>query len=352
MNKIIRTNALNITDKVDVLILTHGDLDGIMSGVILEKWLSSKGKKYKAIYNMATGSGTTDYMYKDNADKLHRDGIVYITDRTFFSYKGTINAVKQNGHHIDYIDHHIVGDIEAENLEYAKTQGIRDNYIISNNHSAALLTYGHIINLDDKFDADSSIFGLARHVSHWDTFKWKELTGLEQDIPKALKAWESMNQMTYIADRFFGVETKDDLVKVLEETSLCKKIYDNNIEELFKYINDNQIGFNTLKTSNPDLGAHIGYILNEKHVKYEYLSDLADNLFERGEKVDFVIWKQENLISIRTSRKSELKANVMAEYISGIFQGTGGGHPNAAGGKLKDNVSFETFCNIMSLLTL
>lgn len=349
MNKIIIGRDKN--ENVDSLILSHGDLDGICSGVQFEHVFNENNLTYIAVYNMATGTGTTDYMYYDNMSRLKDGGVIFILDRTFFSYEKTIRLAKERNHKIVYIDHHIINETEEKMIQLAKSRNL---FIVNTSgphkHSAAYRVWEHLNPESDK----DRIFELIKGVSDWDTFNWKELSPEKQVFPKSLKAWESLSQMTSIHSTMMDVMDKHmTMDEAKDKIKAFKLIYDENCEALFDFINDNQIGFQLLNTKLPGLEALTGYILTNKDLEYKFLSDVADMLINNpmGEMVDFVLWTDMDTISIRTTDRIDLKANVMADEIARMFNGTGGGHPNAAGGKLKDKVSFETLCKVVSLMT-
>lgn len=348
MNKIVIDK--NNDTKVESLILSHGDLDGICSGVQFEHTFNANNMTYMAIYNMATGTGTTDYMYYDNVNRLKDGGVIFVLDRTFFSYEKSLKLAKDHNHKIIYIDHHIINESEEKMIQLAKSRGL---FIVNmsgpHSHSAAYRVWEHLNPESDK----DRIFELIKGVSDWDTFNWKELSPEKQVFPKSLKAWEALSQMTSIHDTMINIMSRDmTMDEAKDKIKSFKFIYDENCEALFDFINDNQVGFQLLNTKIPGVVSLTGYILTNKDLEYKFLSDVADMLINNpiGEMVDFVIWTDMDTISIRTTNRIDLKANIMADEIAKIFNGTGGGHPNAAGGKIKDKISMETLHKVISLM--
>ena len=188
--------------KIDVLIISHQDADGIGSAALALVDIEARGGFGTIITDMNPSTTTTDEMIKSVED-IDNYELIFILDRAPLSEE--LMKTLRKDITVIYIDHHETNFDIARKMtdEFEGFTGI-----LNKNDSAALITA-------DFFGFDNKIINL---IDEWDTFKWTN----KQDELKC-SVHEILN-FNFIAKSIDSTLLFSEIKKVLDGTSSVSKL--------------------------------------------------------------------------------------------------------------------------------
>lgn len=348
------------------IILTHSDVDGLVSAAIAREFITSVADqdrclisdRYIIVSSLAAQPIETDKMLKvackylgTTTEKLTANDMIWILDRTNFTDEmiskiGDINNIP----YMVVADHHISSTLRHE--EVLGSGCFRHMYsVLSNDISScgATNTKELVYELLKRYGFSSESYdawkfsggGLDRLVeitNNWDTFRWKTL----DDESEKLRA-----QKIQSMDKIFGDKVTWDIISkavsysdenssawdmIIDDVDLAYKIFESKLNDN-KFVVKHKCKNNLVYGTRNGVKSTICIMFGME----EFQSMLSDYIFEENSDIDAVIWiNYGGTISIRSREGSSIEARELAVKLSEASGFSGGGHPKAAGGRIKD----------------
>lgn len=337
----------------NIYILTHGDMDGLVSALNIKELVKRKYQRHNYIIaaDLKVSPEHSFVMLNRCAKMMHQDlntlsnnDMVFILDRPSFQPSDLENV--PNTVHYTVLDHHATSET---NHKIAKDYFVNSQVIVdcAPNISACMLSYYLLCDTIRDSNVQYGFYDISNITCHWDTFLWKTLDDDDtmvndalsiqacDKIYKELVTWNYLNKSLTSARSATGLQfasTIWDTFKIFAYTA--KTIFFTQFESMYKLatykIYDSMIRFID------ETGRLYRCVI--LHEMREFQSLIADRIFEDFESIEIVIFYNDaGTISIRTRDTSGIKANYLASEIGKLCGYSGGGHPNAAGGRIEDS---------------
>lgn len=319
-----------------VIILTHGDADGLVAATVVKLFeeLQDKNKTFLIMSSMDVTLDQTDKTlnYICNYTSLGTRDKVYILDRPipstewlkmqYLAYTNVIN-----------IDHHLTNQPSFyENEDCCKNI----EFVWNDKFSAAYLTLEYFNKLSIENEKYKKLYEklkpLVEATSLWDTFQWKNLadTGEENLLKKRALSINS-------AEKILG---SDAFYRFI----ITRAYSDNYIDEVFNYFFLLDEAYNMKMDTLYNFTKRVIYKFPFKKYKLgvvygidgDYQSLMADRIF-MDRKMDFDIVAFLNVYGTVSFRsKGDIDVSEIAKDLGEIVGFSGGGHKNAAGCRIYD----------------
>lgn len=308
-----------------IKLFSHTDADGV-SCVILA-YLAFGKENVDVTY--CDYNNVNDKVLNCVDDEINNYDKIFITDISVNDTVATvINGFYEAGYKFQLLDHHPTA-LELNKYTWAKVQ-IEDE---KEKVSGTSLFYNYILNYLNKDDEESffeeehSIYNFVEKIKRYDTWLWKTKYN---DIEA-----KQLNDLLYIYGRDIFVDKFYNYLKygywyhyksfLDEESTLLLKLESNKIKN---YIGKKQKDMITKNLQINNKTYHVGIIFAE-----QYLSEVGNVLAEQNTDLDFIIMiTNMNTISYRSiGDKIDLGKDIAGFY-------NGGGHPNAAGSQISEDI--------------
>lgn len=307
-----------------IKVFTHGaDLDGLGCGFLIQ--LAHKDDEVEIQYVNYNDVNVALYNFLKSKAVDYYDK-VYITDISI-SEKMCEWIEKDYWHKFKLIDHHInEGTNHLDRYTWCIRQGKND---IGEMCSATWLVANHF-KLFNKYDF---IDDIVEHIDNYDTWKWST---------NGDTSAKTINDIFYLIgrDRFIG--------------SLWEQFYDGNKcyliddkiefmlqlrkEEYDKYLDSTNKYMKRIKWKDYTIGV---VFVNK------FISELGNDLCKLNEDIDFVaLINFRTSISLRTIKDGIHLGNI-AEEIANLVGLKGGGHKQASGITLNDDIRNKTILTLI-----
>lgn len=317
--------------KTRVIIISHLDLDGIMSAYLCDigvRGVMNLSKDEVQVVgdfnpsNTATTAALKQTLYKLNtADQLS----IFILDRSNMTAK-EISELLEDGWlqphwKITCIDHH---GTNFKPEEYANLP-ITVNQIVNTSASAAM----NIVNYFESvvhFNYPAKIKELARLTSIYDRFAWltEKISEIDEKNAKYLnRVCSTMHRCDFI-----DFIEKTDIPTILETGKSVSTVTSMMVRKLYKELLDDENDFLIHNFKNESQELKVVFI--RKSIDYLYTSELCETIFEENKDIHLIVLMDATLggLSLR-SRESGKYLNI-TEMINTLHL-QGGGHPGAGG---------------------
>lgn len=365
------TNILEHTNKVRnrknglAVVLTHGDMDGLVSAIQIKRLLDIKNRKAKSQHGSETEyiilsdlKVSPEHTYNmlkiackwagiTPEDLNHKDSI-YILDRPTFRHEDAEHL----SHDIKYvaIDHHETS--VALHKEIASRFKYSQILIDASPEKCGATLSNDFLRLTYGYTYAEPYSELARITNQWDTFLWTKSNDVSVRYnAMAIQACDKVfgNPLVWRYLKKAECESKDAMVD--KSHGVYKGIWDyfskqaytaydiffSKLDDIYGLVNYH-LDNNTFEIQQ-DGKSYLCAIL---HGMEEYQSMLAQKLFEEHADLDIIVYYNiSGTISIRTRETCPIKANKLAVTIGEFHGFSGGGHPNAAGGRINDPDEFR-----------
>ena len=331
------------------IVLTHGDMDGVVSAFQLRDHLYNNNqdtKQFKPFIILSDLKVTPEQSFKMlkiackwigvDPSELTKDDTIYILDRPSFRSED-LEFISNKCSYV-VIDHHetSVGNHELISQHFDKSE-----LLINTNpeYCGATLTMEYI-SKKERSNIDRNPFKRLAYITNsWDTFLWTKFKD-ETDIKNALaiqscdKIFGPLLSWKYLLSTYFNSSEHDVWEGFKEYAYMAYEIFNTKLEEHYNLVKS-KLYENMVRFYNDKGRLYRTVVLQGME---EYQSMLAHNIFRDFDCVDVVLfYNLTGTISIRTREDSGIKANDLAVSISQFHGFSGGGHPNAAGGRIKDS---------------
>lgn len=319
-----------------VIILTHGDADGLVAAMIVKLFEEAldPNKTFLVMSSMDVTLDQTDktFNYICNYTSLGKRDKVYILDRPIPS----INWLKMQ--YLAYtnvinIDHHLTNQPSLyENEDCCKNI----KFVWSDKVSAAYLTLEWFRPLAEENEKFKKLYEklkpLTESTSLWDTFQWKNL-GSSQEESLMKKRALSINSAEKIlgSDAFYRfIITRINIDRYTEEVFnyfyLLDEAYNLKIDALYNFTK-------RIIYSIPFKKYKLGVVYG---IDGDYQSIIADKIF-MDRKMDYEIVAFLNIYGTVSFRsKKDIDVSEIAKNLGNIVGFSGGGHKNASGCRIYD----------------
>lgn len=325
-----------------VVILTHGDADGLVAAMIVKSFeeLENKNKVFLIMSSMDVTLEQTDktFNYICNYTSLGRKDKVYILDRPIPSLEW-LKMQYLSDTQVISIDHHLTNhpslyknETCCKNIVYSWDDKVSAAYL-------ALEWFKDLSKKDEKFKKlYEKLEPLALATSLWDTFQWKIL-GDSMEDEKLKKRALSINS----AEKILGAEafykfissqlSRDNYVEIVfNYFSLLNEAYNLKIDSIYTFMKRNIVMYDYKKYK---LGLVYG-------IDIDYQSIIADRIFI-DKKMDYDIVAFLNIYGTVSFRsKNDIDVSEIAKKMGDIVGFSGGGHKNAAGCRVYDRDKIKT----------
>ncbi len=319
-----------------IIILTHGDADGLVAAMIVKLFeeLENKNKTFLIMSSMDVTLEQTDKTLNYICDytSLGKKDKVYILDRPlpslewlkmkYLSYTNIIN-----------IDHHL-----TNHPSFFENQECCNNieFVWNDKVSAAYLTLEYFKKFTEKNERYKKLYEklkpLTEATSLWDTFQWKNLgDSLEENLLR--KRALSINSAEKIlgSEAFYRfIVTRINSNRYTEEVfnyfELLDEAYNLKMDSLYNFT---KRAIYNLPFKKYKLGVVYG-------VEGDYQSLIADRIF-MDKKMDYDIVAFLNIYGTVSFRsKNDIDVSEIAKNLGDIVGFSGGGHKNASGCRIYD----------------
>ncbi|MBQ3437572.1 MAG: DHH family phosphoesterase [Fusobacterium sp.] len=319
-----------------IIILTHGDADGLVAAMIVKLFEEAvdKNKTFLIMSSMDVTLEQTDktFNYICNYTSLGKRDKVYILDRPIPSidwlkmrYLSYTNVIS--------IDHHLTNHPSLyEHEECCK----EIKFSWSDKVSAAYLTLEWFKPLTENNDRLKKLYEklepLTLATSLWDTFQWKNLGNSQKDILLRKRAL-SINSAEKVlgSDAFYRyIVTRVNSPKYAEELFdyffLLDEAYNLKIDSMYNFTRRAIYNF-------PFKKYNLGIVYG---VDGDYQSIIADKIFlDKKLNYDIVVFL--NIYGTASFRsKNDVDVSEIAKALGTIVGFSGGGHKNASGCRIYD----------------
>ena len=336
MADILYDTRLKSEEAPKVIILTHGDADGLVSAMIVKSFeeMENKNKTFLIMSSMDVTSEQTDktFDYICKYTSLGSQDRVYILDRPipsidwlkmkYLAYTNVIN-----------IDHHL-----TNKPTLYKDECCCENIFFHWNDkwSAAYLTLEWFKPLVEKADCYKNLYkkleDLAIATSYWDIFTWKNLGNSPEEALLKKRAL-SINSAEKIlgSGAFYNFITKK-----LNSKNYTEEVFDYFflLDEAYSLKINNLYDFAKRVISDFDFkGYKLGVIYG---IEGDYQSIIGDKiLVDKKLNYDAVAFLNVyGTVSFRS--KDNLDVSEIAQKLGMLVGYSGGGHKHAAGCRICD----------------
>lgn len=321
-----------------IIILTHGDADGLVAAMIVKLFEEIEGanKTFLIMSSMDVTLEQTDktFNYICNYTSLGKKDKVYILDRPIPSIEW-LKMQYLSYTNIVSIDHHL-----TNHPSFYKDESCCDNieFIWDDKVSAAYLTLEYFKKLtEDKNNNTYKVLyeklkPLTEATSLWDTFQWKNLGNSKEELLLRKRAL-SINS----AEKIIGSEAFYRFI--------VTRIKSNNYtEEVFNYFELLDEAYNLKMDSIYNFTKRVIYSLPFKGYKLgvvygvegDYQSLIADRIF-MDKKMDYDIVAFLNIYGTVSFRsRNDIDVSGIAKKMGDMVGFSGGGHKNASGCRIFD----------------
>lgn len=365
------TNILEYTNNIRnrknglTIVLTHGDMDGLVSAIQIKRHIdiiNDMSKKqcgdwneYIILSDLKVSPEHTYNMLKiackwagiTPEDLNHKDSI-YILDRPTFRKEDAehlsrdIFYVAIDHHETSVLHHKEIASRFILNKTLINASPERCGATLSNDFLRLVHGYAH----SEPYEL------IAKITNQWDTFLWtKSDDSSVRHNALALQAcdrvfgntlvWKYLKKAEYesmnaIVDASRGVY--NDMWDYFSKWAYTAyDIFFSKLDDIYKLVNYH-LKSNTFGVYQD--GKEYGCAV--LHGMEDYQSMLAQRLFENHSELDIIVYYNiSGTISIRTRETCPIKANLLAVALGEFHGYSGGGHPNAAGGRINDPDEFK-----------
>ncbi len=293
------------------VVVTHGDVDGLISAVVFEDVIKPDLILFSAPYKLARTLGELSEKYKVKE--------LYISDLACVDYasKSILKLFKLTGTKIYYFDHHKYGinvsDYVTElifDLNKSCAKLVYEYYKVDNEHLSKLI---EVAELSENFLSESKLkkesdileFALSYNPDD-DKFKLMLVKELQSKMPSEIE-------------------------EVIKRSIKYNEKLNNTIKIMSK---------NVIYEDKEKLIINIGhaYVKDVKGCISKALSKIKNN---KNKELVVAIFKptlNEYVVTIRTKRNSKYKAGLIISNLIKEFGGKGGGHETAGSVSFKPEV--------------
>lgn len=339
-----------------IINITHNDLDGVGAPIVL----SSLYSKVKLITHYCSYHDVEDTV-GNVLNNLKGVSKVYITDISFRKESNLAEKIEKinkkyydkNGEYlIELYDHHATS-------AYLNEYGWAKSKELDENGKETCGTAWIYKELKNGFSFNKTLDEFVNLVNMYDTWRWVN----DYPVDKPLYEARDLNML-------YGIMGKREFFEhFTKRIKLGKELFSNSDRNLLKY-KLNEIAGDVLKkdkelittdfvyeTKSENLsfierylknnGAKLGdmsYLLNKDYKKTfkvgicfcsRNISDVGNELCKNNKELDFIILiNLPKTVSFRSVKQLEVPLGIIAQYATG----SGGGHPQSAGGVLSDKV--------------
>lgn len=306
------------------IIVTHGDLDGIVSASLISEGLKSAFMTNHIIMSSLdpTAKMTEDLILKASENVEKFSGIVYIVDRDI-ARPEFLNTYATHTH---WIDHH-----KTSIEKYLSSRDAYNNieeYLTSNpTESAATLAYELMLDLFSYQNTDidertkSRLSRWAELTTLWDTFTWKK--DPKSDDSRIAK---KLAFASYTLTPSMLYEFVDKAFVMDPQLRFAADIYKS------KFTDACTTALMSGKVCN--MKGYEFTVLTD--VEPEFISMISDYCFDKYKTTDVVLCIGNGLVSTRVRQESDFDASSLMKQLGAKFGFSGGGHVKAAGCKYKE----------------
>ena len=336
MADILYDTRLKSEEAPKVIILTHGDADGLVSAMIVRAFeeLQNKKKTFLIMSSMDVTLEQTDktFDYICKYTSLGSKDRVYILDRPipsvewlkmkYLAYTNVIN-----------IDHHLTNNPTI----YKDECCCDDIYFHWNDKlSAAYLTLEWFKPLIEKLEPYKKMYEklepLAEATSCWDIFTWKSLGNSPKEVLLKKRAL-SINS----AEKILGTGAFYNFItKKLNSENYTEEIFDYFflLDEAYNMKIDNLYDFAKRVISDFDYkGYKLGVVYG---IDGDYQSIIGDKILD-DKKLDYEIVAFLNVYGTVSFRsKNNIDVSEIAKKLGMLVGYSGGGHKHASGCRICD----------------
>lgn len=339
-------------DSPKVVILTHGDADGLVSALVVKLFeeLQDRRKTFLIMSSMDVTLEQTDktFSYICNYTQLGKRDKVYILDRPIPSLEWLKMQYLSHTNVIN-IDHHL-----TNHPDIYKDESCCSNIIYSwdDKVSAAYLTLEWFKQFVEKEEKYKKMYDrlkpLVEATSCWDIFSWKSLGSSQEEILLKKRAL-SINS----AEKILGGEAFYNFISKRTNS-------DRYIDEIFNYFYLLDEAYTLKLDSIFTYAKRVIYDFPFKKYKFgilygidgDYQSIIADKIF-MDKKLNYDIVAFLNVYGTVSFRsKNDVDVSIIAKKLGEVLGHSGGGHKNASGCRIFDREDIrkriiESFENAM-----
>ena len=316
--------------KTRAIIISHMDLDGIMSAFLCDKAVRGlKGyakDQVQVVGEYSPEPKSTIACLKQVLYKLRVDDelTIFILDRSNIRSTDINKLLDDNwlkpNWKIICIDHH---NTNFKQEEYENTI-IRVAQLVDDRYSAAM----NVVNYFSEygFDFGNRIREITRLTSIYDRFAW-----LTEKISK-----EDEKNAKFL-NRVCGIHHRNEFIKMIQEKSLEDILKLGEQASQIASICVNKIYLELLDDSNDFLihtfekkNESINVVFIRRHIEYIYVSELSEYIFDNNNDIHVICYIDPTLGSVALRSRESGKYLSLADMISSLGL-KGGGHPGAGG---------------------
>lgn len=330
--------------KTKAIIITHMDLDGIMSGYLCDlAYRSLTGyleEQVQIVGDYSPEPKSTVACLKQVLYKLKVDEEVsiFVLDRSNMTPNDISKLIEDGwikpGWKITCIDHHVT-NFKPE--DYNNINTIRINQIVNSTHSGAMNVLLYFEQFGFKYD--DKLREIARLTSIYDRFAWltEDIDEEDERDAKYLNRACTINHRNDFI-KMIDRDSLEDIIKIGESASIITGMI---VKKIYRELSDDNNDF-LLHTFKNRSEQTINVLFIRKYIEYMYVSELSEFIFNENEDIHIIVFIDPHLntLSLR-SRESGKYINI-SDMISTLGL-KGGGHPGAGGyyaNKVHDKIDF------------
>ena len=325
-----------------IIILTHGDADGLTSAMIIEtaiRKLYNNKFEWIILSSLAPTAQETEKMidWVLNGFTLSEKDKIYIVDRSM----PTIKYLDENKNKLERgilisIDHHLTNHPDS----WRKTQHSKYiNFIWDDEECGATLTlewFKEKEKFNKKFkDTYINLKDFAEVVKLWDIFSW---TNLNPNIPSENEKIIAA-KTTNAAEKIYGGKYfYKKLIENVENLSNLKPLFSEALEA-YQYKYESTIRTALYHSQEYKYGKYLINIFYDMDKDYQ---PIFSHEFLEENKADILIFINSYGTASLKSRKN-LDISEWVEELGELSGFTGGGHKNASGFRFTESKTIEDF---------
>lgn len=317
-----------------VVIVTHGDADGLVAATIVKTFEETKNPKQEFL--IFGGMDVTDEQTEKLFDficKYNNLGMkdkVYILDRPIPPL-GWLAMGYLCGVPMIHIDHHLSNHPDTYSFH---ERGREIRHLWSEEESAAFLALEFFKTWQEEGEEYQNLYqtfySLAKATSEWDTFHWKELGESQEE-----KEWKEKALSINAAEKLLGtigfyqaiqqnLHQKNYDYQLFDYFFLLKKAYDYQFHNAYEFAKRSLVEYSF---KSYQIAVIYGVDVN-------YQSMIADYLFlDKKYSLDAIAFI--NIYGTVSFRgKGSIDLSVLAQKLGEVCGYSGGGHRNASGCKI------------------
>lgn len=323
--------GIKLVKKVEVkagseysIIVTHGDLDGIVSSALVSIGLKDAFKMNHIIMSsLDPTSKTTEELIVEAMKLIDKfSGIIYILDRDI----ARPEFLNTYGRCVHWLDHHKTS-IEKY-LENRDAYNDVEEYLTSNpTESGATMAYELMLDLfsyqNEEIDerTKSRLSRWAELTALWDTFTWKKDPKSDDSRIAKKLAFASYTLTPALLHEFVVSE-----FVMNPQLKFAADIYRS------RFIDACTTALMSGKVCN--MKGYEFTVLTD--VEPEFISMVADYCFDKYQSTDVVLCIGGGLVSTRVRQTTDFDASSLMKQLGSKYGFSGGGHVKAAGCKYKE----------------